>query len=154
MPFYESDGFTPETSVGYLTKRIQQLAAQRLEPVFAAAGTTYLQWSALVAIWWGREMTCAELARAIAHDSGATTRLLDVLEEKGWVERRRSLEDRRVVKLVLTQAGQAVAKECRATVAECWNGWLIDWEKEEAAMLLTLLQRLRTTLETTEAPCA
>lgn len=154
MTFYKDDEFTPETSVGYLTKRVNQLSMQRLEPVFAASGITYLQWAALVSIWWWKNLTCAELARSIAHDTGATTRLLDSLEKRGWIERARSRDDRRVVQLLLTPEGEAVARAVRDKVAGCWNGWLEGWEPEEADMLLRLLRRLRDTLETKEASCA
>ncbi len=55
-----------------------------------------------MSIHHGTEPTCASLARDMAHDKGAMTRMMDTLEAKGWVERTRSADARRVVHLSLT----------------------------------------------------
>lgn len=147
MAFYSATDFAPETSIGYLARRVHQLAQAGLEPVFAAEDMTYIQWHALVSIVFGRGQTCAALARDLAYDKGATTRLLDTLTAKGWVERERSEDDRRLVTLVLTPAGHAKAQEVRRKVAAAWNGWIEDWSADDLTQALAVLQRLRRTLE-------
>ena len=112
MQFYSPEAFNPDVSIGYLARRVFQLSHAALEPMFADAGLTGTQWSALVSIWFGRT-TCAEIARELNYDKGATTRLMDVLEERGWVTRDRDRQDRRFVNLALTPTGQALALGCR-----------------------------------------
>lgn len=154
MPFYASpESFVPDTSIGFLCKRVFQANTMALEPMFAEAGTSYVQWSAMVSLWNGRADTCAALARELCHDTGATTRLIDLLESRGWVERERSGEDRRVVHLRLTAAGKAITERCRAGVAEQWNAWLADWDPADVDRLIGDLQRLRHRIET-GTPCA
>lgn len=147
MGFYSATDFHPDVSVGYLVRRVHQLTQAGLEPVFAAEGLTNIQWHALISIWFERGGTCAALARDLSYDKGATTRLLDVLEDKGWVVRERRPGDRRVIGLALTPAGEAIALRCRLKVIEAWNGWMSDWEHRDVAETIALLQRLRATLE-------
>ncbi len=142
------DSFDPERSVGYLTKRVFQLARIGLEPVFADEEITHIQWSALMALHYGLGGTAAELARHLCHDTGATTRILDTLEERGLVERARSTTDRRVVRLSLTDAGRIVTDRCKEKVMDRWDGWLADWQGEDVARFVGYLLRLRNTLET------
>lgn len=146
MGFYSATDFQPDCSVGYLAKRVHQLAQAGLEPVFAAEGLTFIQWHAVVSIYFGRGATPAELARDLSYDKGATTRLLDALEARGWVERLRDRADRRSIQLKLTPAGEDVARRGRLRVIEAWNGWLADWPHDDIAAAVATLQRLRDTL--------
>ena len=140
--------FDPERSVGYLTKRCFQLARIGLEPVFAHEEVTHIQWSALMALQYGVGTTAAKLSRHLCHDTGATTRILDTLEEHGLIERSRCTADRRVVRLSLTEAGRIVTDRCKAKVVAQWDDWLADWAGEDVARFLGYLLRLRNTLET------
>ena len=148
MDFYTESNFVPENSIGYLIRRSEQLGTTAFEPLFAAAGITKTQWSALLALYFDRATTCAEIARDLGHDKGATTRLVDTLEERGWVVRDRDGgEDRRVVRLALTEAGSRIARDVNDRVIHLWNHWLADWSEQEVADLIRLLQRLRDTLQ-------
>ena len=142
------DPFNPERSVGYLTKRVFQLARIGLEPVFADEEVTHVQWSALMALQYGVGGTAAERARHLCHDTGATTRIVDMLEERGLIERCRCTEDRRVVRLSLTEAGHAISDRCKAKVFAQWNEWLADWSPQEIERFVGDLLRLRNKLET------
>ncbi|WP_322966166.1 MarR family winged helix-turn-helix transcriptional regulator [Sphingomonas fuzhouensis] len=139
--------FDPERSVGYLTKRVFQLARIGMEPIFQDEEVTHVQWSALMTLLCGFGETAAEMARHLCHDTGATTRVIDVLEERGLVARCRCTDDRRVVRLTLTDAGRAVTERCRDKVVAQWNSWMADWSEEDADQLVRLLLRLRNRLE-------
>ena len=146
MGFYSTTDFQTDRSLGYLARRINQLTQAGLEPVFAAEGLTNIQWQALISIYFHRGVNCAVLARDLSYDKGATTRLLDVLEGKGWVTRERGRDDRRLVGVTLTAAGEDVMRHVRGRVIEAWNGWLRDWPDADVAEAVTIMQRLRDTL--------
>lgn len=154
MSYYTSDSFTPDTSVGFLAKRVFQTATMALEPIFAAEGISYVQWSAMVSLWYGRAATCLALARDLGHDAGATTRLIDTLEARGWVERSRSADDRRVVFVRLTASGTETADRCRQGVTRQWNEWLADWAAADVERLIGDLHRLRDRIEAGSPACA
>lgn len=151
MAFYSESSFFPDQSVGYLIKRNFRFCGEALAPAFAAEGITFTQWQALISIFFKRATTGAELAQDLAHDKGATTRLIDALEEKGWVTRQRDTDDRRCVNLSLTKAGNEVARRARSRVIERWNDWLSDWDQADVTTLIALLQRLELTLATAAA---
>lgn len=138
--------YSPYASVGYLTKRISQMEATRLASEFDSLGVSCLQGKALISIAFGGGGTCRDLAREIAHDTGATTRLLHSLEESGLALRDRSTIDRRVVHILLTDRGRVVAQSCGELVTKAWSHWLSDWESAEVASLIARLRRLDATL--------
>lgn len=53
------------------------------------------------------ERTMSDTAKAVKVTTGTLTTAIDNLIKKGYVERRRSSEDRRVVKIRLTEKGKA-----------------------------------------------
>jgi DNA-binding MarR family transcriptional regulator len=68
-----------------------------------------LSWTSFVALWvlwvWG-EMESRDLAAAIGISRPTSTGVVTTLERRGWVERRRSAEDGRMVRVALTPAGE------------------------------------------------
>ena len=58
-----------------------------------------------------------ELARTLNYNPGAMTRLLDKLEQRGYLKRVPDPSDRRALRLELTQSGKAIHKR----VIECSN---------------------------------
>ena len=147
MPFYDESNFFPGTSIGYLLRVCHQHSFAALDRLFAAEGLRAVQWSALISIHFQRGSTCATLARDLAHDKGAMTRIIDGLEQRGLVERRRDDADRRVVNLSLTPAGTAMTMRGRELAIGCWNELLADWPEDDVASLIAQLSRLHATME-------
>lgn len=147
MAFYDRIPFTPESSVGYLTRRFYQTQVAALDPIFAAEGITITHWSALVYVYVRGTTNGAEIARDLFYDKGAMTRLLEVLDQRGLITRERNGGDRRCVDVALTDAGRALAERCRDRVTERWNDWLEGWPDEDVHQLLAWLERLRVRIE-------
>jgi DNA-binding MarR family transcriptional regulator len=153
MPFFDESNFYPDTSPGYLVRVLHQMSVAAIEGAFVDEGITATQWMALISIHFGRNDTCAALARALEHDKGAMTRMVDQMEASGWVSRQRDPDDRRVVRLALTDEGHATAMAARRKAIACWNHVLADWSDAEIEGLLATLGKLRRTMEE-RAPCA
>ena len=79
-------------------------------PLLAPLGLTYPQYLVMVALWEEAPLQVNELAVRLSLDSGTLSPLLKRLEAAGLVERNRSLEDERIVKIGLTAAGSALQK--------------------------------------------
>jgi DNA-binding MarR family transcriptional regulator len=150
-PFYKLDSFGCFQSIGYLNRRLQNLLLPRVEALFAHEDLTFSHWVSLMALREGLATTAAELARHMNHDTGATTRLIDQLEERGLLKRTRSSADRRVVNLALTQEGRAVAKSLTPLVMDYWNDVLGEFSHAEVATLISLLTRLGDRIEAADA---
>lgn len=139
--------YTPETlrnqpSVGLLIKRAMQSMLLQVDRRLAADGLTHAQWLPLYRIAKGGCDTIAALARDQSLDPGAMTRAVDRLEQKGLLRRERSLQDRRVVQLVLTQAGRDAAEHVPPVLAEVLNAHLAGFSHDEWQQLLALMTRV------------
>src|SRR6188768_1642168 len=106
MKHYDPETFSSKSSLGYLLKINHSLMHDCADSIFAAHDISFVQWIALKKLNDGSALTASDLCREMRHDNGALTRLLDQLEERGYLDRQRSEEDRRVVRLELTAAGR------------------------------------------------
>lgn len=75
------------------------------------------------------------------------TRLVDKLERKGFLTRTRSLVDRRVITLRLTEAGRTLLAEIDQPQVEALRAAMQGLNEEENRSLCRLLNRLRSPLE-------
>jgi len=141
--FYRAETYLTEDSIGYLMRRIVTAVGQAVETrMCEPGGPTYPQWVPLYKLHVGAATTVAELARACELDTGAMTRLLDRLEAKGLCRRVRSLEDRRVVNIELTDEGRAAAKEVPYVLSRVQNEHLAGFTTEEWEQLKGYLRRI------------
>jgi DNA-binding MarR family transcriptional regulator len=148
-PFYRVDNFEAQNSVGCLIRRLNNLMTPRAEARFADEELTFSHWVTLMCLRDGLASTCADIARHMNHDSGATTRLVDQLEKRGLVTRSRSKTDRRVINLTLTPEGKAMAKGLAPRTINFWNEMLDGFTTAEATQLIDMLTRLLKRMEAT-----
>ena len=151
-PFYTIDNFHCRKSVGYLVRRLHQLMVPQAEARFAAAEISFTQWVVLMGLREGLTLTCADIARHLGHDTGATTRLLDQMEERGLIARNRDKDDRRVVNITLLPKGRAMTLTLGPHLVDFWNEMLDEFSSAETAALIDLLTRLLTKIESKTAP--
>lgn len=139
---YRPQTYVARDSVGYLIRRLYTLLLARFEGALAQADFTLTQWIVLIQLRDGIARTASDLASDLDHDSGAITRVLDQLERRGFLQRRRSSQDRRVVELRLTVAGRAIAGELLPLVVDQTNAALAPLSKSEFLQLHGYLVRL------------
>ena len=147
VEFYSAETYRPDDSVAYLMRRILSLIALAVERELACTGLTNAQWVPLLKLHIAMGTadvlaTVAELARECDLDAGSMTRLLDRLEAKGLCLRERSLQDRRVVNLVLTDTGRSAAERIPAILSRVQNAHLAGFSMQEWALLKTMLTRI------------
>ncbi len=141
-PFYCTEGYMPENSVGYLMRRVLTAVAQEIERQLEPVDLTNAQWIPLFKLFMGKASTVAELARECQLDAGAMTRLLDRLEAKGLCHRVRSVEDRRVVNIELTDEGRSVAAGIPEVLCRVQNAHLAGFSDQEFQALKGFLRRI------------
>ena len=141
--FYSPETYRTEESVGYLMRRIITAVGQSVEVHMCEPGSpTYPQWVPLHKVHMGQAATVAELARECQLDTGAMTRLLDRLEAKGLCRRVRSLADRRVVNIELTDEGRTAAQQVPHVLSRVQNEHLAGFSQEEWEQLKSYLRRI------------
>ena len=140
--FYCAEGYVPESGVGYLIRRVMLAVGQEIERQLEPSDLTNAQWVPLFKLYLGKASTVAELARECHMDAGAMTRLLDRLEAKGLCRRVRSLDDRRVVNIELTESGVEAAKGIPAVLSRVQNAHLAGFSVQEFEILKGFLHRI------------
>lgn len=144
---FQGEGYRIEESIGYLMKLAMAGLRRELDGRMAQHALTGVQMLPLLLIGCGECRTAAELARLNDSDAGATTRLLDRLQAKGLLQRRRSAADRRVQELELTPAGQDLAAQIPHVIAESLNHALRDFRADEVDSLRAMLRRIIANVE-------
>nr|WP_288355607.1 MarR family transcriptional regulator [uncultured Pseudomonas sp.] len=121
MPHFDRERFSLQHSPGHLIALTNQLKDRLLERHLVDHGVTAAQFKVVLLISQSRASTPADLVRLLSLDSGAMTRMLDRLEQKGLLTRERSHEDRRQVHLKLTEAGIALGVRVPQIAADATN---------------------------------
>ncbi len=150
--FYHPDNYFAENSVGYLMRKTVTRVTQAIDREMEPNGLTNAQWVPLVKLYVGDADTAAGLARECELDAGAMTRLLDRVEAKGLCSRQRSSQDRRVVKLELTDEGRAAALKIPVVLARIQNACLAGFTHEEWETLKGYLRRILDNAQALAAP--
>lgn len=114
----------------------------------ASVGLTYPQYLALLALWEQDGLTVRELGEKLLLDSGTLSPLLSRMESAGLVDRSRSADDGRSVRVHLTDAGRQLRSE--AEKIQCSLLDRLDLPAEDLLHLRTLAQRVVTSLETAD----
>lgn len=139
---YTGERYAVDDSYGYLVRRVQASLQRHIERRVQTLALTALQWSPLLLMAQGKGDTAAALARNLDTDTGSVTRMLDRLERKGLVQRRRSTGDRRVIHLDLTAAGTHAIGLVPFAIAEVLNLHLAGFSEREVAQLKNFLRRM------------
>jgi DNA-binding MarR family transcriptional regulator len=141
--FYTAESYRAEDSIGFMMRRIVSSVTQSIGSYICEPGSpTYPQWAPLYKLFKGHATTVAELARQCELDTGAMTRLLDRLEAKGLCRRVRSVADRRVVNIELTDEGREAAKQIPQVLSKVQNEYLAGFTTEEWLLLKNFLSRI------------
>ncbi len=131
-----------------------KLANQLCFPLYAASrnvinlytpwlkplGLTYTQYIVFLVLWEKDGITVGDLCEKLMLDNGTLSPLIKKMQQAGYVEKKRSEEDERVVVITLTEEGKALqekAKDIPGKVASC-----IELPIEKIQKLYTLLNEL------------
>ncbi|MFZ2052048.1 MAG: MarR family transcriptional regulator [Solirubrobacteraceae bacterium] len=87
-------------------------------------------------------LTASELSHAILFSSGALTKLLERLQRAGLIVREQDREDRRVVRVALTEVGHKLQEEAMIFIVGQEDRLIAPFGERERKRLAQLLQTL------------
>jgi len=128
-------------AVGRLIKQVFSSLVRGVDQHMQPLELTAMQWEPILLLL-ERADTVAALARESNVNCGAMTRMLDRLEEKQLVRRRRSADDRRVVHLELTDKGRRAGDEIQPLINAELKRHLRGFSDKEISTLTDFLRRM------------
>jgi len=129
-------------SATFLLKRLGFAAKERAMEAYEETGLHPYHHAILIVLGEGSRENQGAIADALGYDRGQLVGLLDELEERGLVERRRDPNDRRRHIVSLTADGEKTLRRLRALSKEIEDEFLSPLSNEERANLHVLLYRL------------
>jgi DNA-binding MarR family transcriptional regulator len=138
----------------FLLKRLGFAAKQRSLDEYEQTGLGPYHHAILTLLDEGVPETQAAIADSLGYDRGTLVGLLDELEEKGLVERKRDPDDRRRHVVRLTADGKRTLAKLRALAKRVEDEFLAPLDAEQREALHTLLLVLAERHEPRCAPPA
>lgn len=126
-------------------QRTTDLASRPVEKVFSKWSLTPEQYNVL-RILRGAEPTglpTLEIGRRMITRASNVTRIIDRLESKKLVNRKRETQDRRVVRIRISGDGLQLLAEMQDSVTAASQGAISGLSETEAQRLVNLLEKIR-----------
>jgi DNA-binding MarR family transcriptional regulator len=142
----------PSRQLEYLLVEVVRLQLRVYNQRFRATGLNQSQVSALVHLDRVEELSQTDLAARLGVQKAAAGTLIDGLEGKDLVERRRSREDRRLQLVSITDAGRRVVEQVDQLAEALGTEYRRGISRDERLALVSVLQRLRENLRRMDAP--
>ncbi|MBQ8374281.1 MAG: MarR family transcriptional regulator [Clostridia bacterium] len=117
----------------------------KYRPYLDELDLTYTQYITMMVLWEAGQINVKELGKRLFLDSGTLTPVLKNLEKKGYLTRKRSDTDERILFVSLTEAGEELksrALHIPAKIVSC-----VNLSGEEAVTLYTLLYKILGAME-------
>ena len=130
------------SSTSFLLKRLGFAAKDKAMEAYERSGLHPYHHAVLAVLDEGSRETQGAIADALGYDRGQLVGLLDELEDRGLVERRRDPADRRRHIVRLTPAGKRALAKLRALARQLDDEFLATLDEDERAQLHALLLRL------------
>ena len=113
---------------------------RRYKPLLDKLDLTYTQYITMMVMWENREINVKNLGKCLSLDSGTLTPLLKKLEQKGYIERKRSKDDERNLIISITKKGEELQEQAINIPKKMAEQ--MHLEPEEAKELYRLLYKL------------
>lgn len=127
---------------GHLIRRAQQIAVSIFHEECGAFGITPVQYSILRLLDSHEGIDQVTLANHAAIDRSTMANIAERLEEKAWIKRVQSLEDKRQKLLSLTAVGKKLLEDVEKFVDVTQQRILAPLTADESTEFLRLLEKL------------
>jgi DNA-binding MarR family transcriptional regulator len=133
-------------SLGFLLSDVSRLLRRRFDERARASRTSVAQWRVLKTLHRHPGINQGQLAELVEVEPITACRMIDRLEESGFVERRRDPADRRAWRIHLTEQASPVLDELQALASELIEESLQGFSSTQRTQLIEALEALRSNL--------
>lgn len=139
--------------LGFLIHDGARLLRKRFEERGSEYGLRAAQWRLLVRLVKEEGVAQARLAELLEIEPISVSRLLDRMEDGGWIERRQDAEDRRVRMIFPTAKAREAFSHVKGMAGEVYEEALAGMSEAERVALMEGLETLVNNLSDGEASC-
>lgn len=104
------------------------------------------QFRVLAYLWENDGLQQTKIADCTDRNRANVTRIIDILEREGIVERKDDAQDRRVYRIFLTKYGKSLEKDTKACAQRSLEDALEGVSKEEKEITMNVLQKIQDNL--------
>lgn len=139
--------------LGFLVHDVARALRKRFEERAGAVGVSSAHWRLLVRVVKEEGTTQARLAELLEIEPISVSRLLDRMEEAGWIERRPDANDRRVRTIFPTAKSLDAYVTVKSMAGEVYEDALKGVSAEDRVVLIRALDAITINLADGEAAC-
>ena len=143
MQLMVSDGID---RLGFLIHDVQRLMRKRFEARASGLGLSSAQWRLMVRVAKEEGITQARLAELLEIEPISVSRLVDRMEESGWIERRSDAADRRVRMIFPTAKASQAYAEIKSLAGEVYEESLTGVSPQDRRVLIKALEAMAKNL--------
>lgn len=146
---FSEDGIVVEKAIGFWLNRVYQRTRSEMYRLFAEQGedVTPEQWMVLIRLWERDALSQSDLTDLTLRDAPTISRIVRVMEQRGWVTRKKSRADARVQLVCLTAKGRALEKKLVPVVRKLVERTARGIDPDDIAHLRNTLKRMFENLE-------
>ncbi|WP_404339695.1 MarR family winged helix-turn-helix transcriptional regulator [Sphingomonas sp. MMS12-HWE2-04] len=133
-------------TLGFLLSDVSRLLRRRFDERARASGASVAQWRVLKILERRQGLNQGQLAELLEVEPITCCRMIDRLEEAGFVERRRDPADRRAWRLHLTEKSRPVLEDLHSLAGELIEELLQGLNSRQRDELVASLNAIRANL--------
>lgn len=135
-----------DRNIGFLLHDAARLMRVNYDRRMGEIGLTRSQWWVLTHLYFNEGISQTELSGILDVERATLGRLLDRLEEKGWVERRADPSDRRLKRVFLTGEVEELLRTMRSLAGDLRGDALTGLNPTQQEQLLDYLVKVKENL--------
>ncbi len=134
-------------SIGYSVAMAYRALRKALDAELGHYGITFSQWQVLAGLALEGEISQVKLAELIGVEGPTLVRILDRMEQKGWIKRKISSRDRRQKLISPTKKVEGVWKKMTECAHGVRNNAVKGISSKDVVKLRRLLEKIRENLD-------
>lgn len=144
------DRIMREQEILVAIRRVMRAVDMRSKQLQRKAGLTVPQWLVLQALNEAGSQQISALARRVSLSHATVTSILNRLSDKGFIHRERNSDDRRAVRVYLTDKGRTAFERAPELLQEAFVSRYRQLEPWEQKLLTSAIERVASMMEADE----
>ena len=135
---------------GYLINQIQKISSRKFNELLKEKNIDEFNGSQgviLYSLWNNKELTIKEIGKITGLAKTSLTSMLDRMEEKGLIRRKDNSEDKRSIKIMLTDKAKELEKDYNDISNKMSNIFYKNFSDKEINEIENYLERILSNLE-------